>query len=155
MGGGDILLNSTGRPEEVDGLDKVTQDVAETLINEYDSGDPPWYPTGAEFFRLLGRTYAYNSDEIANSIETMAYEAVERLVVTQEEDPYVDDAELIADVRSIRAFSVGDLSWAFYVYLVTDSDEQIKSGGEIDLSQQLPSSLSPDGDHITGIGTPL
>jgi len=155
MAGGDILMDSTGRPVEIVGLEKVTQDVAETLLNEYDSGDPPWYPTGAEFHRLVGSPSTYSAGDISTQIETMVYDAIERVIISQEEDPYVDDDEMIYDIVTLRAFPVGDLSWAFYVSLLTESEEQVKSEATLDLSQQLPQSLSPDGDHITGIGVPL
>jgi hypothetical protein len=155
MSGGDIYIERTGRPAIIDKINKASQDVAETFLNEFDIEDPPWYITGAEFWGLIGSLYPFNSNEVSHTIEVMVQDALDRLISAQEDDPYVDDEELIADIQAIWVEPVGQLSWSFYSKLVTDSDEEITSGATIDLGQQLPNSLGPDKNNIIGVGVPM
>ena len=155
MAAGDIVKTPAGRLQEVMGLEKSAQDIAEAYLNNYDPLDPPWHPTGSEFYLIDENVYAYNMIGIASMVERMAGEALERLISSQQDDAAVDDEELIAEVRSINVWQVGALSWAFYSVCVTDSEENIDTGFDIDLSQQLPAAIQSAGLSTPGTGTKL
>lgn len=155
MGGGDLVKASTGRLEEVAGLEKCNQDTAETYLINFDPFDPPWHPTGSEFYLIDGNVFAYNQSGISSMIDQMADSALRRLMDAQQEDPEVDDEEFIEDIVGIHVWQIGDLSWAFYSLCQTDSDEDVEVGFDIDLSQQLPASIDAVGLSVPGVGTPL
>ena len=155
MGGGDLVKAPSGRFVEVSGLEKCSQDIAETYLNNFDPFDTPWYPTGSEFYLINADVYAYNELGIASMVRQMADAALMRLMETQQDDPYVDDEELITEIRSIDVWKIGDLSWAFHSLCYTDSDEEVETGFDIDLSQQLPAGVETAGLAVPGIGTPL
>lgn len=155
MAAGDLVLLSTGQFQSVSGIEKATQDVGETLLNNYDPLDPPYHPTGSEFYMIDQNVYAYNAMGIENMIHAMADSALQRLMDEQADDPYVDDDELITEIRSINVWSIGDLSYAFYAACVTDSDENVNLGFDIDLSQQLPAAIEAAGTAAIGRGVPL
>lgn len=155
MAAGDLVKQSSGRMQEVSGLEKGSQDIAETFLDNYDPADPPWHATGSEFFLIDENVFAYSDIGTETMIHQMAESSLERLIEAQQEDPEVDDDELIAEVKSINVWKIGDLSWAFYSVCVTDSDEDVETGFDIDLSQQLPAAIEAAGQEIPGIGTPL
>ena len=155
MAGGDLVLSPQGRLEEVEGLEKCLQDTAETYLNNFDPFDPPWHSTGSEFYQIDGNVYAYNQMGIQSMIQQMAESSLSRLMDAQQDDPEVDDEEYISDILSINVWQIGDLSWAFYSICQTDSDEQVETGFDIDLSQQLPASVDASGTSVPGVGTPL
>lgn len=155
MGAGDLVKASSGRLEEVEGLEKCSQDVAETYLINHDPFDPPWHVTGSEFYLINTETFAYSESGIEGMVRDMADGALQRLMEAQQEDPYVDDEELISEIRTINVWKVGQLSWAFYSVLRTDSDEEVETGFDIDLSQQLPAGIETVGLSVPGDGTPL
>lgn len=155
MAAGDILVDAAGQVGTVYGIEKCNQDIAETLLDNYDPFDPPWYTTGSEFYLIDQQIYAYSQIGIRTTIIDMASGAMERLKQAQEDDPYVDDEELISEIRTINVWQIGELSWAFYVLAITDSDDPVDLGFDIDLTQQLPVGVEAIGDIVPGIGTPL
>ncbi len=155
MGGGDLVKASTGRLEEVSGLEKCSQDIAETYLINYDPMDPAWHETGSEFYRIASNVFAYNESGISSMIHQMADSALRRLMDAQQDDPMIDDAEFIEDIIGIHVWQIGDLSWAFYSICRTDSDEEVETGFDIDLSQQLPAAIEASGTSVPGVGTPL
>ena len=155
MAGGDFVKASTGRLVEVSGLEKSAQDIAETYLTNFDPFDPPWHPTGSEFYLIDDNVYAYNQMGIQSMIHQMADSSLRRLMDAQQDDPEVDDEEYIEEIVSIDVWQIGDLSWAFYSICQTDSDEEVETGFDIDLSQQLPASIEATGTEVPGTGTPL
>ncbi len=155
MGAGDLVKAPSGRFVEVSGLEKCAQDIAETYLNNYDPFDVPWYPTGSEFYLINANVYAYNEMGLSSMIQEMADSALARLMEAQQDDAYVDDEELIAEIRSIDVWQIGDLSWAFHSLCYTDSDEEVETGFDIDLSQQLSAGVETAGLAVPGEGTPL
>ncbi|KKN52883.1 hypothetical protein LCGC14_0607890 [marine sediment metagenome] len=155
MAGGDFVKASTGRLVEASGLEKAAQDIAETYLTNYDPFDPPWHPTGSEFYLIDGNVFAYNKAGISTMVHQMADSSLRRLMDAQQDDPEVDDEEYIADITSINVWQIGDLSWAFYSVCQTDSDEEVETGFDIDLSQQLPAGIEASGNAVPGTGTPL
>jgi len=155
MAGGDLVLGPNGRFQEAEGLEKSAQDIAETYLTNFDPFDPPWHATGSEFFLIDDNVYAYNQIGISTMIQQMADSALGRLMDAQQDDPEIDDEEFIAEILSIHVWQIGDLSWAFYSICQTDSDEDVETGFDIDLSQQLPAGIDAVGGAVPGIGTPL
>lgn len=155
MAAGDLVLTSAGRFQSISGLEKATQDVAETYLTNYDPDDPPWHSTGSEFFLIDENTYAYNTIGIRAIIERMAHDALERLMDAQQDDPEVDDEELIEEISFLNVWQIGALSWAFYSHCTTSSEEKVETGFDMDLSQQLPAAVKTAGLEVPGIGTKL
>ena len=155
MAGGDLVVAATGRFVEVSKLEKSAQDIAETYLTNYDPFDPPWHATGSEFYLIDENVYAYNQVGISTMVHQMADSALSRLMDAQQDDPEVDDEEYISEILSIHVWKIGDLSWAFYSICQTDSNEEVETGFDIDLSQQLPASIDAAGTSVPGIGTPL
>jgi len=155
MGAGDLVKAASGSLGEVDQLEKCAQDVAETYLTNYDPFDPPWHATGSEFYLIDNNVFAYNAMGIEAMVRDMADGALRRLMDAQLEDAYADDEERIVEIKSINVWKVGQLSWAFYSVLVTDSDENVETGFDIDLTQQLPAGIETAGALVPGIGTPL
>lgn len=155
MAAGDLVLLSTGQFQEISGIEKATQDVAETLLNNYDPFDPPWHPTGSEFYVIDSNVYAYNAMGMESMIHAMADASIQRLMDQQADDPYVDDDERIVQIKAINVWSIGDLSYAFYAACTTDSEEDLDLGFDMDLSQQLPAAIEAAGTAVIGRGVPL
>lgn len=155
MAAGDLVLTPAGRFQSISGLEKCAQDIGEAYLNNYAPADPPWHPTGSEFYEIDENTYAYNTIGIKAIIERMAYDALERLMEMQQEDPEVDDAELIDEITSVQVWQIGALSWAFHSVCVTDSYENVETGFDIDLSHQMPASIETAGLEVPGVGTKL
>lgn len=151
MVNGDISILPSGAAETVMGLEKCAQDIAESLLNQYDPFDPP-YHNGSEFWRLFEAPEDYDILGIEGTIETMAEEAIERLMELQENDQFIDDDELIDVIEYIRVWKIGPMSWAFHAHIVTDSDERADVGFDIDLDHQLPPTISPAGVDLPGRG---
>lgn len=155
MAGGDLVKSSNGRLLDVRGLEKSAQDIAETYLTNFDPADPPWHPTGSEFYMIDENVYAYNQMGVSSMIRQMADSSLRRLMDVQQDDPEVDDEEYIEEILSINVWQIGDLSWAFYSICQTDSDEKVETGFDIDLSQQLPAGIDAVGSAVPGVGTPL
>ena len=156
MAGGDMVVESSGRFVTATELQKADQDIKETFQNNFDPFDPPWYPTGSEFFKLDTEPLPTNDLAIESRIHNMAFDSLNRLIDAQQDDSSVDDAELIAEVESIDVWKIGDMSWAFYSKCVTDSDEFVETNFEYEFeSDGLPAGVVPTGNHIVGEGTPL
>lgn len=155
MAAGDMVKASSGRMVSVSGLEKGSQDIAETFLNNYDPADPPAHPTGSEFFTLVGSVASGGDIGVSTTIQQMADSALQRLMDAQQDDPTVDDEELIAEIVSINVWRFGDMSWAFYSMCLTDSEEEVETGFDIDLSHQLPAGIETVGLAVPGVGTPL
>ena len=150
---GDYVVDDAGRTLTVSGVDKCAQDVLETLTNEYDTLDPPWYQTGSEFHMINDPDYAYQSIEPNVMIKSMAQDAIDRLRSAQENDPYVDDEELIDHVVRMIVNQVGPLSYAFFAQIVTASEEQVKASFDLDYGSDLTDAVEMSGLNSPGEGT--
>jgi len=151
MVNGDISILPSGSAETVMGIEKCAQDIAESLLNTYDPLEPDYY-NGSEFWRLFEDPGHFDVIGIESTIETMAEEAIQRLMELQENDQFVDDDELIDYIEYIRVWKIGPMSWAFHAHVVTDSDERANVGFDIDLDQQLPPTIEPAGIGLPGGG---
>jgi hypothetical protein len=124
MANGDIVLDSAGRTIVIDGPEKCAQDIAESLLNNYDPQDPP-YHNGSELYKLDEMTTTLASFGIPSTIESMVHDAIARLMDLQAQDAAITDEELISEIRYIRVWQIGQLSWAFYAKCITNSYEKI------------------------------
>lgn len=151
MSGGDFEVLPSGRTVDINGLEKCAQDIAESLLNSFDPQNPYYY-NGSEFWRLDEPNEAYDMFGVESMIESMAADAVERLMEQQENDGYVDDEELIDTVEFIRVWRIGSMSYAFHLHCVTASQDPVRVGFDINLEQQLPDSIESTGGDIPGTG---
>lgn len=150
---GDLFMDRAGQSVTVEGIEKCAQDMAEALLNNYDPEDPPPY-NGSELYTIDGMVPEAPSDlGISSMIERMATDAIERLMDFQQNDPYVDDDELIDEIRDMRVWKIGELSWAFHAFCITESDEPAEVGFDISLDQQLPGTIIAEGFPVLGEGT--
>jgi len=145
MVNGDLYVDAAGRYLAIEGEEKCAQDIAESLLNNRDPEFPEWFP-GSELYRITNgeatKLVAFISPE--ELIRTFVEDAVDRLIEMQDIDAYVDDAEAISEIRLLRVDKIGSLSYVFYLIVVTDTDDPIRVGFEIDLNQQLPAAIRGD-----------
>jgi hypothetical protein len=151
---GDIVLDGAGRLVEVQGIEKCTQDLLEALLNQYDAQDPDWY-NGSELHRLDSMVVPLDSIGVDTLIEQYARTATQRLMEQQENDPYVDEDELIAEIQTLVAQPLGNLTWSFFERVLTDSQLPATVGFDLETNQQLPSNfqVSQPGVFNPGGGT--
>jgi hypothetical protein len=152
---GDLLLDTAGRFATCQGIEKCSQDIAETLLNNYDPQNPSHY-IGSEFYKLDRMTFSAGGLDAITMIETFARDAIKRLMEMQENDTEVDDDELIAKIEYLQVRRIGGLSYAFFLKCVTDSDLPAEIKFDISLQQQFPSSIArPPGGFAPGTGSIL
>jgi hypothetical protein len=150
---GDLFFDRAGQAVTVEGLEKASQDMAESLINNYDSEDSPHY-NGSEFYKMIGEAAQEQGDlGISSRIERYATESIERLMDLQQVDPYVDDDELIEEIRTIYTEKEGPMSWMFIALCITSSEDVAPVGFVISLDQQLPGTITSEDFATLGDGT--
>jgi hypothetical protein len=71
----------------------------------------------------------------------------------QQNDPYVDDDELIDEIREVRVWKIGDLSWAFHALSIVASEEPAEVGFDISLDQQGLGPVDYAGFPLLGDGS--
>jgi hypothetical protein len=153
MDNGDLLLSASGRFVECSGVEKCAQDMAEVLLNNYDSENPGYF-IGSELYKLDGMTFSLGGIDANMMIETFVRDAIKRLMEAQENDPSVENAELIDEIRTLRAQKIGMMSHVFFLKCVTNSDMHVETTYSINLNQQLPGSVATTGAGFTpGTGT--
>lgn len=117
---GDVFLNSAGRTESIEGVDKSAQDLAEMLMTPYD----PERDYGSELADLdvpSSVSVFVGKSLIGKKVD----EAVQRLKRMQEQDPYAGADEVIDRVQRlvIKEIQTGD--YIFWVGVVTVSGKPI------------------------------
>lgn len=140
MENGDLALDSGGRHINIQGAEKLSQDTAESLLNNFDPEFPSFF-NGSELFAISEDPIANNDIGIQQSIHSSVEEAVSRLQDMQDLDPYTDDDERIDEILDLDVRKHGTATWSFFLLLQVDSDDQIPLDFEINLLNQLPSSL--------------
>lgn len=111
---GDIVhKESDGRPYYIEGIEKLTQDVADVIMTVYIS-DRKW---GSQLIDLVGKAIQPGTLEpigeafIQNAVE----DAIKRLVVKQNERPdQLSPYETVED-SSVEVFRIGVSSYTFVV----------------------------------------
>lgn len=153
MDNGDMLMSASGRFVECSGIEKCAQDIAEVLLNNYDSENPGYF-IGSELYKLDSMTFSLGGIDAPMMIETFARDAIKRLMEAQENDPSVENQELIDDIRVLRAQKIGSMTYAFFLKCVTNYDMFVQTNFNISLGQQLPGSLATSGAaFVPGVGT--
>lgn len=154
MTAGDLTLDGAGRLVEVQGIEKSVQDLLESLLNNYDPDDPDWF-NGSEFYKLDSLVVPLDDVGVDTLIEYYARSATQRLMELQENDPYVDEDELISEIQAIVAQPLGDLTWGFFMRCLTESLQPATVGFDVQPMQRLPSNLQviQPGVYSPGGGT--
>lgn len=143
MADGDLVVDSAGRHINIEGAEKLAQDVAEAQLNNFDPEFPTYF-NGSELYRIQGEPVPMNDIWIQERIRTFVQESIDRLIAQQDEDPYTDDEERIDFVQRIDVFHLGSLTYAYYLIVVNDSQDAIPTGFQVSLLNQLPGSLADD-----------
>ncbi len=137
---GDLLIDNRGQFIPINGMQKAAQDIAESLLNNWDPEDDQWW-NGSELFKIERSPSEYAIVGPEEQIRYMVEDAVTRLQDLQEEDAYADDDELIAEIRELWVKPLGDMTYGYYLVAITASEEKVDPAFKIDLNQQLPSSM--------------
>ena len=141
---GDLIMDSAGRYVVVYGQEKVAQDIAESLLNNYDPEFPTYY-NGSELYRVDATPMLIATIGAEDFIRSAVESAIERLQDLQDEDDYVDEEEKIDHIAQLTVDKVGPMSYTFYLRVVTESEDDIPLPSyTVSLSQQLPAALSKD-----------
>ncbi len=144
---GDLMVSAAGGYVVISGLEKVAQDIAESLLNNKDP-DLETYYNGSELYRIGENTTLLDTIGVEEWVHTMVMESIDRLIDSQDEDAYVDEEESIDTIRELTVEKVGYLSWQFMLRVITESDQNIPMNFDITLSQQLPDSLAEEFDKF-------
>jgi hypothetical protein len=149
---GDLMVATAGRFLVVTGIEKCAQDMAESLLNNWDPNELMWY-NGSELFLIDADPSSLDAISAEERIRVAVEKAIDRLIDLQEDDNYVDPDEKIEEIRELWVRSLGKSSYGFFLRVVTESEENVPLGFSIELSQQLPSSLETQ-DLLNFITTP-
>lgn len=141
MHNGDLLLDATGTFATCAGIEKCSQDIAETLMNNFSPLDESYY-IGSELYKLDFMTFSAGGMDAIMTIETFARDAVKRLMAMQENDQEVETDELLVEIQFLRAQKIGSLSYGFFMRCLTESELPAEVGFDISLRQQLPNSIA-------------
>ena len=137
---GDLLVDNRGQFIPINGMQKCAQDIAESILNNWNSEDNQWW-NGSELYQLERDPSMYADVEAEEQIRYMVEDAVMRLQALQEEDGEVDGDELIEEIRELWVKPLGNMTYGYYIVAITASDEKVDPTFTISLSHQLPSSL--------------
>ena len=148
---GDIVIQeSNGRPYTIGGIEKLTQEVADSLMITYD----PSRDFGHELDQILGNNTRLSFLSVINSayIRSRVEEAVYRLKAIQKTRPdQIDDFEAIEKIRDVKVYQTGSTDYNFIVDVtpVAGPDKNILSFS-VKLSHQL---LSTAKANLPGMST--
>lgn len=136
---GDIYIDpSSGRPQLIAGIRKLSQDVADALTIEYDASRDFGQEltqvlianAGAAFLNVINAAY------IKNRVE----EAIARLKSVQQSRPdQMTDYELIDKVRDLRVYAISNTNYVFTVTVEPKAGpDQNPQTFSVKLAHQLP-----------------
>jgi len=137
---GDLLVSTGGSFILVNGLQKCAQDVAESLLNNWDIEGPNPF-NGSELYLIAEDPTSLNIVSVEERVRSAVEDSIMRLQDLQEADDWAEEEEIINEIRSISVRRVGLMSYGFYLNLVTMSEDYIPQDFFINLGQQLPKSL--------------
>jgi len=137
---GDLAVSVAGRFVYINGIQKCAQDIAESLLNNWDPIEESWY-NGSELYAIDEDPSTLTTLTVEERIRSAVDESIERLRDLQDEDDYVDDDELIDEVRELWASKLGNFTYGFYLRVITSSYEEVPMGFTVSLGQQLPPGL--------------
>lgn len=147
---GDLFVGTSGRFILVDGIEKCAQDIAESLSNNWDEEGDQYY-NGSELFLLMrDQSSAIAGIAIEERIRSAVEDAVFRLMDMQEADDYVDEDELIEQIRELWVQRLGvDGSYAFFLRVITMSELELPMNFDITLTQMLPPGVERVEDSLS------
>lgn len=140
---GDWVLQSDGSFAVVSNAYKARQDVAEALKNNYDSANPSWF-NGSEIYTLDRNPIIIRGEGIGVEmlLHKFVEESIRRLVDLQEADAFVDSDEHITEIRSLKVVKIGKMSYAFFLKVIVDTDEELDLSFKINLIPELPAGMA-------------
>lgn len=139
---GDLIMDAAGRYVVVYGLEKVAQDIAESLLNNYDPEFTTYY-NGSQLYMADANPMLVSTIGAEEFIRSAVEDAISRLQDLQDEDDYIDDTEKIDHISQLTVDQVGPMSYTFYLRVITASEDDLPLDPfTISLAQQLPDSLS-------------
>lgn len=137
---GDLLVSTTGAFILIDGMQKCAQDIAESLLNNWDPDISNWY-NGSELYLIDEDPATLSLVSAEERIRFSVEESILRLQDLQEADDYADEDEIIDEIRTLMVQRVGFMTFGFYLGVVTASEEFVPQNFFINLAQQLPSTF--------------
>jgi hypothetical protein len=140
---GDLIVSTGGTFIFINGLEKCAQDIAESLLNSWDV-DLVQYYNGSELYRIAEDPETLTLISAEERIRLAVDDSIDRLIDLQEADDFVDEDEQIDEVRDLLVERVGFMTYAFYLNVVTASEEQVPLDFFIELTQQLPTTFDQD-----------
>lgn len=140
---GDLIVSTGGTFIFINGLEKCAQDIAESLLNSWDV-DLVQYYNGSELYRVAEDPETLTLISAEERIRLAVDDSIDRLIDLQEADDFVDEDEQIDEVRDLLVERVGFMTYAFYLNVVTASEEQVPLDFFIELTQQLPTTFDQD-----------
>ncbi len=144
---GDLIVATTGAFVIIGGLHKCAQDVAESILNNFDPDLINWY-NGSELYLIGGDPATLHLITAEERIRFAVEDSISRLQDLQHADDLADEDELIEELRTLLVQKVGTMTYGFYLGLVTASDQLVERDFAINLTQQLPNSF--DQDEVLG-----
>jgi hypothetical protein len=136
---GDLDDNARGAVDLITGRDKLSQDIAQALLSEYDYTRD----TGGKLasMKLMGPgAKALIVGEVTRILN--------RLKRLQEADQYVTDSEKIASIGDVSCKQLNDTDFQFYANVLTVSGHMLSATDTVsyrrtNLSHTYPSGLFP------------
>ena len=149
---GDLMVSTGGRFMIVTGIEKCAQDIAESLLNNWDPETSVYY-NGSELYLIDSDPVSLDAISAEERIRFAVESSVDRLIDLQDEDSYAEADELIQEIRELWVRNLGKSSYGFFLRVITESEDDVPLNFTINLSQQLPSSLEAQ-DLLNFITTP-
>lgn len=107
---GDLDINAVGSVDLISGRDKVSQDIAEILLSEYDASRD----YGGKLQTMVVPGTGAKA-LIANELQRI----LKRLQISQASDPGISAAEKIISVKDVKVSQVNDTDYTFSVTIQT------------------------------------
>ena len=141
---GDFIMDSAGRYVMASGQEKLAQDIAESLLNNYDPDFPTYY-NGSQLYIVDQSPSLISTIGAEEFIRSTVEDAIDRLRNLQDEDDYLEESERIDHISELTVNKVGPMSYTFYLRVIAadESDVPIEPF-TITLRQQLPASLDKE-----------
>lgn len=137
---GDWAIDSRGRPIWVEEREKAAQDTANVLLQELTS-DGSW---GSELGKIEQGAVIDTVNAHRSLVQTLVTEAMDRLLLFQEQEEDIPDLEKIASFTvTVERLPQQSLSYAFYLNIKTEgADEPITKPFVIEIEHVRDPNLS-------------
>lgn len=134
---GDLVLKeSNGRPYYIEGIEKLSQDVADVVMTVYTS-DRKW---GSQLTDLIGKAIQPGTLEPIGSafIQNAVDDAMKRLMAKQSERPDQLSVYETVDDYTVEVFRIGVSNYTFVIEVTPlDGPDQDPMAFQVKLGQQL------------------